>query len=97
MPLLLALTRFQHTIDGFRNRDLRQQMADLLGVMLAEHTAHQTCDCGASGNVLLEISLRLRKHVPAVIDMVFVDVDGFGMALPSSPRTRKLLQSFRAI
>ena len=32
MALLLALTLFQHLIDGFRNRDLRQQVADLLGV-----------------------------------------------------------------
>jgi hypothetical protein len=28
--LLLALTLFHHPIDGFRNRDLWQQMADLL-------------------------------------------------------------------
>src|ERR1039457_3042294 len=32
MALLLALTMFHHLIDGFRNRDLRQQVADLLGV-----------------------------------------------------------------
>ena len=41
MALLLALTLFQHLIDGFRNRDLRQQVADLLGVPLAEYTPHQ--------------------------------------------------------
>jgi hypothetical protein len=34
MALLLALTMFQHLIDGFRNRDLRQQVVDLLGVTL---------------------------------------------------------------
>src|ERR1022692_1193632 len=41
MALLLALTMFHHLIDGFRNRDLRQQVADLLGVTLAEYTTHQ--------------------------------------------------------
>jgi hypothetical protein len=41
MALLLALTMFQHLIHGFRNRDLRQQVADLLGVTLAEYTPHQ--------------------------------------------------------
>jgi len=38
MALLLALTMFHHLIDGFRNRDLRQQVADLLGVTLAQYT-----------------------------------------------------------
>jgi hypothetical protein len=32
---------FHHLIDGFRNRDLRQQVANLLGVTLAEYTPHQ--------------------------------------------------------
>ena len=32
MALFLALTLFQHLIDGFHNRDLRAQVADLLGV-----------------------------------------------------------------
>ena len=32
MALFLALTLFQHLIDGFRNCDLRGQVADLLGV-----------------------------------------------------------------
>jgi hypothetical protein len=41
MALLLSLTMFHHLIDGFRNRDLRQQVADLLGVTLAEYTSHQ--------------------------------------------------------
>jgi hypothetical protein len=41
MALLLALTMFHHLIDGFRNRDLRQQVADLLGLTLAEYTPHQ--------------------------------------------------------
>jgi predicted MarR family transcription regulator len=39
--LLLALTLFQYLIDGFRNHDLRQQVADLLGVTLADYTPHQ--------------------------------------------------------
>jgi hypothetical protein len=41
MALLLALTLFQHLIDGFRNRDLRGLVADLLGVTLSEYTAPQ--------------------------------------------------------
>ena len=41
MALLLALTMFHHLIDGFRNHDLRKQVADLLGVTLAEYTPHQ--------------------------------------------------------
>ena len=41
MALLLALTMFHYLIDGFRNRDLRQQVADLRGVTLAEYTPHQ--------------------------------------------------------
>jgi hypothetical protein len=41
MTLLLALTMFHHLIDGFRNHNLRQQVADLLGVTLAEYTPHQ--------------------------------------------------------
>ena len=41
MALFLALTLFQHLIDGFRNRDLRQQVADLLGVTLGQYTPHQ--------------------------------------------------------
>src|ERR1035437_9644941 len=41
MALLLALTMFHHLIDGFRNRDLRQQVADLLCLTLAEYTPHQ--------------------------------------------------------
>ncbi|MBZ5626267.1 MAG: hypothetical protein LAQ69_47425 [Acidobacteriia bacterium] len=32
---------FQHLIDGFRNRDLRQHVAALLGVALADYTPHQ--------------------------------------------------------
>jgi hypothetical protein len=41
MALLLALTLFQHLIDGFRNHDLRELVSDLLGVSLAEYTANQ--------------------------------------------------------
>ena len=41
MALLLALTLFQHLIDGFRNHDLRKQVADLLGVTMSDFTPHQ--------------------------------------------------------
>jgi hypothetical protein len=41
MALLLALTMFQHLINGFHNHDLRQQVADLLGLTLGEYTPHQ--------------------------------------------------------
>ena len=41
MALLLALTMFHHLIDGFRNHDLRQQVADLLGVALTAYTPAQ--------------------------------------------------------
>jgi hypothetical protein len=41
MALFLALTLFQQLIDGFRNRDLRAQMADLLGVTSEQYTASQ--------------------------------------------------------
>lgn len=41
MALFLALTLFQHLIDGFHNRDLRALVADLLGVTGAEYTATQ--------------------------------------------------------
>jgi len=41
MALFLALTLFQHLIDGFRNCDLRGQVADLLGVRTAQYTSNQ--------------------------------------------------------
>ena len=41
MALLLALTLFQHLIDGFHNRDLRGLVADLLGVTTEHYTAGQ--------------------------------------------------------
>jgi hypothetical protein len=41
MALFLALTLFQQLIDGFRNRDLRAQVADLLGVTSEQYTASQ--------------------------------------------------------
>lgn len=41
MALLLALTLFQHLIDGFHNRDLRGLVADLLGVTPEQYTAPQ--------------------------------------------------------
>jgi hypothetical protein len=41
MALLLALTLFQHLIDGFRNQDLRKQVVDLLGVTMSDYTPNQ--------------------------------------------------------
>ena len=41
MALLMALTLFQHLIDGFHNRDLRALVIDLLGVTSADYTASQ--------------------------------------------------------
>jgi len=41
MALFLALTMFHHLIDGFRNHDLRQQVADLLGLTLKQYTPAQ--------------------------------------------------------
>ena len=41
MALLVALTLFQHLIDGFHNRDLRALVVDLLGVPSGEYTASQ--------------------------------------------------------
>jgi len=41
MALLLALTLFQHLIDGFHNRDLRQHVIALLGVTRQQYTASQ--------------------------------------------------------
>jgi hypothetical protein len=41
MALFLALTLFHHMIDGFHNRELRQHVADLLGVEETGYTASQ--------------------------------------------------------
>jgi len=41
MALFVALTLFQHLIDGFHNRDLRALVVDLLGVTSDEYTAPQ--------------------------------------------------------
>ncbi len=41
MALFMALTLFQHLINGFRNRDLRAVVADLLGVTSDVYTASQ--------------------------------------------------------
>jgi hypothetical protein len=38
MALFLALTLFQHLSDGFHNRDVREQVADLLGVTISQYT-----------------------------------------------------------
>jgi hypothetical protein len=40
MALFLALTLCHHLLDGFRNHDLRQHVADLLGVSVAEYTSN---------------------------------------------------------
>lgn len=37
----MALTLFQHLIDGFHNRDLRNMVADLLNVTTEQYTASQ--------------------------------------------------------
>jgi hypothetical protein len=41
MALFLALTMFQHLIDGFHNRQLRALVVDLLGVTSEQYTAAQ--------------------------------------------------------
>ena len=41
MALLMALTLFQHLINGFHNRDLRGLVIDLLGVTSDEYTVSQ--------------------------------------------------------
>src|SRR4051794_37530498 len=41
MALVVAVTRFHHLIAGFRNSDLRQHIADLLGVAGADYTSNQ--------------------------------------------------------
>jgi hypothetical protein len=41
MALFLALTLFQHLIDGFHNRDLRAVVVDLLGVTSEQYTTSQ--------------------------------------------------------
>jgi len=41
MALLVALTTFQHLIDGFQNRDLRGHVASLLGVSLEGYSTSQ--------------------------------------------------------
>ena len=38
MELLIALTLFQHLIDGFHDRDLRSLVADLLGVTTEQYS-----------------------------------------------------------
>jgi hypothetical protein len=41
MALFLALTLFQHLINGFQNHDLRELVVDLLGVTANEYTTSQ--------------------------------------------------------
>jgi hypothetical protein len=74
MALLLALTMFHHLIDGFSNRDLRQQVADLLGVTLAEYTPHQmTYD-------LRRLRLKGLIHRPPKTNRYFVTPYGWKVA-----------------
>ena len=52
MALRLALTLFQHLIDGFHNRDLRGLVGDLLGVTSEQYTASQmTYDAPPRGQI----------------------------------------------
>ena len=72
MALLLALTMFHHLIDGFRNRDLRQQVAYLFGVTVAEYTPHQmTYDLRR---------LRLKGYRPPKTNRYFVTPYGWKVA-----------------
>ena len=41
MSLLMALTMFQHLINGFHNRDLRAQVIDLMGVPESQYATSQ--------------------------------------------------------
>jgi hypothetical protein len=41
MALMVALTMFQHLIDGFHNRDLRAHVASLLGISLDRYSTSQ--------------------------------------------------------
>ena len=41
MALLVALTCFQHLVNGFHNRDLRELVADLLGLPPEQYTTAQ--------------------------------------------------------
>jgi hypothetical protein len=41
MALFLALTLFQHLIDGFHNRELHELVSDLLGLTTEQYTASQ--------------------------------------------------------
>ena len=41
MALFVALSLFQHLINGFQNRDLRTRVANLLGLALADYSASQ--------------------------------------------------------
>jgi hypothetical protein len=74
MALLLALSLFQHLVDGFHNSDLRQQVADLLGVTMSEYTANQmTYD-------LRRLRLKGLVYRPAGTHRYFVTPHGWKVA-----------------
>jgi hypothetical protein len=74
MALFLALTLFQHLIDGFRNHDLRQHVADLLGVSVAEYTSnHMTYD-------LRRLRLKGLIYRPPQTNRYFVTPHGWKVA-----------------
>jgi hypothetical protein len=74
MALFLALTLCHHLIDGFRNRELRQQAADLLGVPLADYTSSQmTYD-------LRRLCLKGLIYRPRGTNRYFLTLHGWKMA-----------------
>ena len=74
MALFLALTLFHHLIDGFRNRELREQVADLLGVTVGAYTSNQmTYD-------LRRLRLKGLIYRPAGTNRYFVTPHGWKVA-----------------
>ena len=74
MALFLALTLFQHLIDGFRNSDLRTHVAELLGIAVAEYTSNQmTCD-------LRRLRLKGLIYRPPGTHRYFLTPDGWKVA-----------------
>jgi len=74
MALLLALTMFQALIDGFHNRDLRQHVADLMGMKLEDYTANQmTYD-------LRRLRLKGLIHRPPKTNRYFITPYGWKVA-----------------
>ena len=74
MALFLALTLFQHLINGFHNRELRRHVADLLGVDVAEYsTSKMTYD-------LRRLRLKGLIYRPPGTNRYFVTPYGWKMA-----------------